>query len=50
MVLLPTSYRYGASYNFIIKLQFNKGAFGVYMVKHCHEKMLILRCILPSIN
>ena len=35
----------GASSNF--NLNCNLACFGVYMVKLCHEKMLILRCILP---
>ena len=34
----------GASSN--INLNCNLARFGVYMVKLCHEKMLILRCIL----
>ena len=48
MVLLRTSYRHGASSNFILNC--NLVGFGVYMVKLCHEKMLILRCILPPQN
>ena len=28
-------------------LNFKLVRLGEYMVKHCHEKMLILRCILP---
>ena len=45
MVLLRTSYIYGASSNFILNC--NLVRFGVFIVKVCHEKMLILRCILP---
>ena len=29
-------------------LNFKLVCLGVYMVKLCHEKMLILRCILPQ--
>ena len=43
MVLLRTSYRYGASSNIILNC--NLVRFGVYMVKRCHEKMIILCCI-----
>ena len=46
MVLLWTNYRYGASANIILNC--NLVRFGVYMVKVRHEKMLILRCILPQ--
>ena len=45
MILLRTSYRYGVSSDIILNC--NLVRLGVYMVKLCHEKMLILRCILP---
>ena len=46
MLLLCTSYIVtGSSSNNI--LNFKLVRLGVYMVKICHEKMLILRCILP---
>ena len=45
MVLLWTSYMYGASANTI--LNYNLVRFGVCMIKLRHERMLILRCILP---
>ena len=46
MLLLRTSYKYtGSSSNNI--LNFKLVRLGVYMVKLCHEKMLILRCISP---
>ena len=41
-------YRHGASSNF--NLNCNLARFGVYIVKLCHEKMLILRCVLPQKN
>ena len=41
MVLLRTSYMYGAI------LDYNLVRFGVCMIKLRHERMLILRCILP---
>ena len=44
MVLLLLSTGTGASSNFILNC--NLVRFGVYMVKLCHEKMLILKCIL----
>ena len=44
MLLPRTSYRYGSSSNNI--LNFILVRLGVYMVKLCYEKMLILRCIL----
>ena len=45
MVLLRTSYMYGTSSNTI--LDYNLVHFGVCMIKLRHERMLILRCILP---
>ena len=45
MALLWTSYMYGASSNTI--LDYNVVRFGVCMIKLRHERMLILRCILP---
>ena len=46
MLLLRTSYiGTGSSSNNI--LNFKLVRLGVYMVKLCHEKMLILGCILP---
>ena len=45
MVLLRTSYMYGTSSNTI--LNYNLVRFGVCMIKLRHERMLILRCILP---
>ena len=45
MLLLCTSYSYGSSSNNI--LNFKLVRLGVYMVKPCHEKMRILRSILP---
>ena len=45
MVLLRTSYMYGASSNTI--LHYNLVRFGVCMIKLRHERMLMLRCILP---
>ena len=45
MLLLRTSYSYGV---FLEKyFNFKLVRLGVYIVKLCHEKMLILRCILP---
>ena len=44
MLLLRTSYRYGVRNNI---LNFKLVSLGVSMVKLCHEKMIILRCILP---
>ena len=46
MVLLCTSYRYGGFLEYYFKQQLVR--FGVYMVKNFHEKMLILRRILPK--
>ena len=46
MVLLWTSYICtGTSSNTI--LDYNLVRFGVCMIQLCHERMLILRCILP---
>ena len=45
MVLLRTSYMYGASSNTI--LDYNLVRFGICMIKLRHERMLILRCVLP---
>ena len=45
MALLRTSYMYGTFSNTI--LDCNLVRFGVYMIKLRHERMLILRCILP---
>ena len=46
MVLLRTSYICtGTSSNII--LDYNLVRFGICMIKLCHERMLILRCILP---
>ena len=46
MLLLRTSYIVtGSSSNNILNLKLVR--LGVYIVKLCHEKMLILRCILP---
>ena len=46
MVLLRTSYICtGTSSNTI--LDYNLVRFGVCMIKLCHKRMLILRCILP---
>ena len=46
MLLLRTSYKYaGSSSN--NNLNFKLVRLGVYMEKHCHEKMLILRCNSP---
>ena len=46
MVLLRTSYICtGTSSNTI--LDYNLVRFGVCMIKLCHERMLILRCIPP---
>ena len=46
MLLLRSSYRYtGSSSNTI--LNFKLVRLEVYMVKLCHEKMLVLRCISP---
>ena len=46
MVLLRTSYRHAGFLEFDFKLQFS-AFWSIHMVKLCHEKMLILRCILP---
>ena len=50
MILLRTSYigtdRTGSSSNIILNC--NLVRLEVYMVKLCHEKVLILRCILPK--
>ena len=47
MSLLRTSYRYGVFLEYF-KFQIS-ASWSIYMVKLCHEKMLILRCImLPS--
>ena len=45
MLLLCTSYSYGVFLEYI--LNFKLVRLGVYMVKLCHEKMRILRSILP---
>ena len=47
MVLLRTSYssRYGGVLEYYFKLHLVR--FGVCMIKLRHERMLILRCILP---
>ena len=45
MVLLRTSYMYGATSNTI--LDYILVRFRVCMIKLRHERMLILRCILP---
>ena len=45
MVLLQTSYMYGATSNTI--LDYILVRFGVCMIKLRHERMPILRCILP---
>ena len=45
MLLLRTSYSTGSSSNNI--LNFKLVRLGVHMVKLCHEKMRILRSILP---
>ena len=45
MVLLRTSHMYGTFSNTI--LDYNLVRFGVCMMKLRHERMLILRCILP---
>ena len=45
MLLLCTSYIGTGSFSNSI-LNFKLVRLGVYMVKLCHEKMLILRCIL----
>ena len=45
MVLLRTIYMYGVSSNTI--LDYNLVRFGVCMIKLRHERMLILKCILP---
>ena len=42
--MLRTNYRYRVSSNII--LNSNLVRLGIYMVKLCHEKMLILKCIL----
>ena len=48
MVLLRTSYICtGTSSNTI--LDYNLVRFGVCMIKLCHKRMLILRCILPPL-
>ena len=46
MVLLRTSYMYGGFSNTI--LDHNLVRFGVCIIKLCHERMLILRGILPT--
>ena len=47
MILLRTSYiGTGSSSNIILNCKLVR--LGVHMVKLCHEKMLILRCILPQ--
>ena len=46
MALLRTSYMFGTSSNTI--LEYNLVRFGVCMIKLRHERMLILRCILPQ--
>ena len=45
MVLLRTSYMYGGFLEYF--LNDNLMRFGVCMIKLRHERMLILRCILP---
>ena len=45
MALLRISYMYGTSSNTI--LDYNLMRFGVCIIKLRHERMLILRCILP---
>ena len=47
MILLRTI-AIGTGYSSNIILNCNLVRLGVYMVKLCHEKMLILRCILPK--
>ena len=47
MILLRTSYRHGGFLKFYFKLQLS-AFWNIHMVKLCHEKMLILRCIHPS--
>ena len=47
MILLHTSYRYGVFLKYFF-LNCNLVRLGVYMVKLCYEKMLILRCFLPK--
>ena len=46
MILLRTSYRYGVFLEYFFKLQLSS-FWRVYMVKFCHQKTLILRCIPP---
>ena len=46
MVLLRTSYMYGDFLEYYI-LDYNLVRFGVCMIKLRHERMLIIRCILP---
>ena len=45
MLLLRASYSYGVFLEYILNFKFVR--LGVYMVKLCHEKMRILRSILP---
>ena len=48
MLLLRISYIVtGSSSNNILNLIQISASWSMYMVKLCHEKMLILRCILP---
>ena len=46
MSLLRTSYRYGVFLEKYFRLQIS-ASWSIYMVKLCHEKMLILRCMPP---
>ena len=46
MILLRTIYRYEC----FLEYYFVFFYLGVHMVKLCHEKILLLRCILPKIN
>ena len=48
MVLLRTSYMYGGFPEYYFN--YNLVRFGVCMIKLRHERMLILRCILPQKN
>ena len=48
MLLLRTSYRYGVFLKYFFNFKLVR--IEVYMVKLCHEKMLILRCIIPPKN
>ena len=46
MILLRASYRYGVFHELYFNC--NLVRLRVYMENLCHEKMLILRCILPQ--